>query len=751
MMELFTLGAGQRLHGDRRPRAGARAHRLAQRLERTASATSTSATTRTRHDTASRRSSASRRLQLEGRRAGSCVAAPDAPGVLRPQALELLRPGAARRGDRSARSSSSTSRRGYEIRPVVDGDPQASRALRRAAAWSSRRSSTPRACCARIGRRIDTTTGSWLGSMAGQQLFYPPNVAGWDDTRWLDTATWRGRWWIAQYVLRPYALDPEHERRSRTTPSAARRRARSRFWHQPRARRPTHAGAPRASRRARSATPPAPTGSAEQYPRHGAERAAPPDRRLAGAADRMSDCNHCDELLALAAPAPRGRRGRARPAGDRAGDAAAGRHGPRRAAVRLARASARRSPSTAARGSALGRFEEGIAAAATAPAQPVLVSIFLDGRRRRALGALAAGRPALPRAAPDARARAGGHAASPRTTACTGIPSLAALAQLYGEGRSRVLPAIGYTNADQSHFTSRHYWEVGATSANLRTGWLGRYLDRVGDDGQPAAGPLARRPAAAVARHGEGAGRVDRRPRPVRLLEQPTSGARSSSACSTRSARSAPGGLVRSRAGARPRASTRAGRPAAQPAPAASTTATASPAFTSPVAYPDRTTFPGAWPGSPRCSPPGLPLRASRSARRALRHALRPGRRARAGPAAHRGLARSPSSATSRRAASPTGCSSHVWRSSGGAPRRTARDGTDHGAAGVGFLIGSRRRRDRWSASSPASRRARRRRQPEATVDFRGVYASLLEQWFGVDARPIIPDAKKMKRLQLVG
>jgi uncharacterized protein (DUF1800 family) len=60
----------------------------------------------------------------------------------------------------------------------------------------------------RLGRGIDTTAWAWLGSMAGQQLFYPPNVAGWDDTRWLDTATWRGRWWIAQYVLQPYALDP---------------------------------------------------------------------------------------------------------------------------------------------------------------------------------------------------------------------------------------------------------------------------------------------------------------------------------------------------------------------------------------------------------------------------------------------------------------------------------------------------------------------------------------------------------------
>jgi uncharacterized protein (DUF1800 family) len=60
----------------------------------------------------------------------------------------------------------------------------------------------------RIGRPIDTTSWSWIGAMAGQQLFYPPSVAGWDDTRWLDTATWRGRWWTAQNVLRPYALDP---------------------------------------------------------------------------------------------------------------------------------------------------------------------------------------------------------------------------------------------------------------------------------------------------------------------------------------------------------------------------------------------------------------------------------------------------------------------------------------------------------------------------------------------------------------
>jgi uncharacterized protein (DUF1800 family) len=59
-----------------------------------------------------------------------------------------------------------------------------------------------------LGRSIDTTDWTWLDSMAGQQLFYPPNVGGWDDSRWLDTATWRGRWWIATYVLQPFALDP---------------------------------------------------------------------------------------------------------------------------------------------------------------------------------------------------------------------------------------------------------------------------------------------------------------------------------------------------------------------------------------------------------------------------------------------------------------------------------------------------------------------------------------------------------------
>ena len=38
----------------------------------------------------------------------------------------------------------------------------------------------------------------------------------------------------------------------------------------------------------------------------------------------------------------------------------------------------------------------------------------------------------------------------------------------------------------------------------------------------------------------------------------------------------------------------------------------------------------------------------------------------------------------------------------------------------------------------------------QATSDFRGVYASLLEQWLGVDAAAVIPEAGTFQRPLLV-
>lgn len=51
-----------------------------------------------------------------------------------------------------------------------------------------------------------------------------------------------------------------------------------------------------------------------------------------------------------------------------------------------------------------------------------------------------------------------------------------------------VAPAIGHPDANGSHFTSRHYWEVGALDVGGSTGWMGRYLDRVGRPNVPIQG-----------------------------------------------------------------------------------------------------------------------------------------------------------------------------------------------------------------------------------------------------------------------
>jgi uncharacterized protein (DUF1800 family) len=53
------------------------------------------------------------------------------------------------------------------------------------------------------GQTITTDAWYWLGDTAGQQLFYPPNVSGWNDQAWLDTSRLYGRWMTSNYVLAP--------------------------------------------------------------------------------------------------------------------------------------------------------------------------------------------------------------------------------------------------------------------------------------------------------------------------------------------------------------------------------------------------------------------------------------------------------------------------------------------------------------------------------------------------------------------
>ena len=51
------------------------------------------------------------------------------------------------------------------------------------------------------GRGVDTGSWTWISDMAGQRPFRPPNVSGWDEQRWLDTSSFRGRWYSVAEIL----------------------------------------------------------------------------------------------------------------------------------------------------------------------------------------------------------------------------------------------------------------------------------------------------------------------------------------------------------------------------------------------------------------------------------------------------------------------------------------------------------------------------------------------------------------------
>ena len=72
-------------------------------------------------------------------------------------------------------------RSGFAIRPVVEA------ILKHPQLYNGPRMVKPPvvylAGMLRARRRgIDTEAWTWLSNQAGQQLFYPPNVAGWDDS-----------------------------------------------------------------------------------------------------------------------------------------------------------------------------------------------------------------------------------------------------------------------------------------------------------------------------------------------------------------------------------------------------------------------------------------------------------------------------------------------------------------------------------------------------------------------------------------
>jgi uncharacterized protein (DUF1800 family) len=61
----------------------------------------------------------------------------------------------------------------------------------------------------RARRRGVRSDWAWIADLAGQRLFRPPNVSGWNDARWMDTSTFRGRWIAADEIAGYDAIDEE--------------------------------------------------------------------------------------------------------------------------------------------------------------------------------------------------------------------------------------------------------------------------------------------------------------------------------------------------------------------------------------------------------------------------------------------------------------------------------------------------------------------------------------------------------------
>jgi len=389
----------------------------------------------------------------------------------------------------------------------------------------------------------------------------------------------------------------------------------------------------------------------------------------------------------------------------------------------------------------LGALEEGIAAAAAGPAAPILVSVFLEGGADGLSVLSPQGDPLYRKLRPKLAFSGGTPLAE--DDRLFWHPALGGLQQLYAEKKVTVLPAVGYTHADQSHFTSRHYWEVGATAASLRTGWLGRYLDRVGTRNNPLQGlslddtlapalATAKVPVASISSPDEYNfystrvwGDVEQR-----MLEAIGLMGHQPADAGLRTAGTVALQVDRLRRQLIPFQS-QSGRPS--------------------VAYPQSDDpFPKRLAALAAMLAAGLPLHciALTAPGEYDTHADEP-------TALAQGLQLTSDSLLAfQRDLEARGLANrvliHIWSEFGRRAAENGDSGTDHGAAGVGFLVGTRVAGKMVGEFPGLQRGLDRDGNVSATSDFRGIYSALLEQWLGVDARAVIPKAASFARPKLI-
>ena len=389
-------------------------------------------------------------------------------------------------------------------------------------------------------------------------------------------------------------------------------------------------------------------------------------------------------------------------------------------------------------------FEDGIAQAAALPAQPVLVSVFLPG----GIDGLSVLAPVT-----DARYAAGALRPTLRldeasTLPMSGTPDLRwntaadPLRQLHDAGKVTVMPAIGYDHPNQSHFTSRHFWEVGALDTMSRTGWLGRYLDVVGDVNNPVQGlslDYALSPALAATRVA------------VAAAGSPSAYTFASPGVANTTVRNAMLSAVGSVAGGdTPDVVLGQARQVQRNADALRRQlVTPQPAGT--VAYPANNGLAGRLKNLAGLLAAGLPIRvATANANGGYdTHADQAGGLATNLRSTCDAIAAFQSDLEARGGGLADRVLVHLWSEFGRRPQENGSRGTDHGAAGVSFLIGTRAS-GQTVGEFPGLSSLDGGGNLRATSDFRGVYSGLLEQWLGADAAQIIPGAAGFGRPVLV-
>jgi uncharacterized protein (DUF1501 family) len=392
-------------------------------------------------------------------------------------------------------------------------------------------------------------------------------------------------------------------------------------------------------------------------------------------------------------------------------------------------------------------LEEGIASAAGLGDGRILVTVFLPGGADALSLLYPAGDPSYRKLRPKLALPDSAGTALAEDDRLRWHPSLAGFAQLYKEGKIGVLPSVGYTHPDQSHFTSRHFWEVGATDAWLRTGWLGRYLDRVGSPSNPLQGLSLDgqlQPALATAQV------------PVAALAAADGYTFDASGVWDEVADAMLDALAPLGA-AGVAANDPALRLAGSVAVQADTLrrqlspfAHADGDFGTTVSYPkSEDDFPVRLQGLAALIGANLPLRCI-----ALQAPGEYDTHANQAKDLADGLKLTADSLVAfQRDLEARGLADRVlmlvWSEFGRRAEENGDAGTDHGAAGSGFVIGTRSA-GRLIGEFPGLNALDDDGNLKPTVDYRAVYSSLLEQWLGTDAEGIIPGASQFARPKLI-